>query len=170
MSDRQDSGEHDAATLTPRVEVVERQLSDIRSQFGNLQSHVDRGFDKVSTSLAELQNRIAADQKDRDARMERVFAQINGKFDEQSRSNHTDWKAVIAAVTLGVVIVGAIGTAYVLPLTRADQAHEATLAEHTRAINDLREREAEERAALARLDERSKFAVYVGGVKPTEKP
>lgn len=167
MTDRHEAD--DASTLAPRVEVVERQIGDIRSQIGNLQSHVDRGFDKVSSLVSDLQNRMAGDLKDRDARMERVFSQINGKFDEQSRSSHTDWKAVISAVALGVVIIGAVGSAYVLPLARADQTHETLLAEHLRSINDLRDREAEQRALLARLDERSKFAVYVGGTKPTKE-
>ncbi len=167
MTERHDID--DAATLTPRVEVMERQIGDIRSQIGNLQSHVDRGFDKVAALVAEQQQRTGAELKDRDARMERVFSQINGKFDEQSRSSHTNWSVVIAAVSLGVLIIGAVGSAYVLPLAKADIAHEASLSAIARDVSELRDREAEQRAELARLDERSKFALYVGGVKPTKE-
>jgi len=159
----------DAAQLAPRVKSVEHEISTIRSQIGALQGHVDRGFDKVATLVAEQQQRTASELKDRDARLERAFAQINSKFDDESKSRHTNWSVVIAAVTLVVVIVGAIGSAWVLPLAKADKTHEEALIQHTKSIDEMREREAKLREDLARLDERSKFAVYVGGVKPTKE-
>lgn len=80
-----------------------------------------------------------------------------------------NWGVVIAAVSLGVLVVGAIGSAWVLPLAKADKVHDDAIVLHERTIDAIRERESQLRADMARLDERSKFAVYVGGVKPTKE-
>lgn len=168
---RPEHQEHDIALLAPRVEVVEREMGQIRTQIGSLQTHVDRGFERVAALISQQQAMTASELKERDARFERAVAQISGKFDEQVRSRSTNWSVVIAAVSLGVVIVGSIGSAWVLPLARADQTHETALAQITIALEKVRDIESDQKAQLARLDERSKFALYRESPKQgTEKP
>lgn len=104
---------------------------------------VDREHERVHGRVSRVEAALEGLQRD-NARMEQKFdgqfSELNHKLDRivssQANSSRTNWSAIAGWMSVLVVVVGAVGVAYVRPLEVKDLQHDQELAANAKVAHD----------------------------------